>query len=445
MLEAFTSYIKSKNLFTNKDRILLTVSGGVDSIVMTELFHQAGFEFGIAHVNFQLRGKESDGDEQFVKDLAKKYNVPFYVNTFDTEAYAKENGISTQMAARDLRYQFFDELCKEYKYDYIATAHHKDDQLETFFINLFRGTGISGLRGILPKQNNIVRPLLCADRKTIEQFQQSEQLKFREDSSNKSVKYLRNKIRHNLIPVLEDIDPNYLDLMIANMNRIGESEQIYKNHINTLQAELIHKKSQTYYINIERIKQLNPCTTYVYELLKNYNFSFSTCESIVGALNNESGKVFESETHELLKDREDLIIRVKRNEKFEPILINEGELTKSSSLNLVFQDIQRDNNFEISRQSHIACIDKSKLEFPLTIRKWKQGDFFYPLGSKYKKKLSDFFIDKKFSLFEKEDVILLCTGTKIVWIIEHQIDDRFKITSQTKDILNIERITVSLK
>jgi tRNA(Ile)-lysidine synthase len=443
MLKAFTSYIKNNSLFTKQNRILLTVSGGVDSVVMTDLFHQTGFDFGIAHVNFKLRGVESDQDETFVKALTEKYKVPFYLRIFNTKAYSKENGISTQMAARELRYQFFDEVCAEYNYDYVATAHHKDDQIETFFINLLRGTGISGLRGILPKQKNIIRPLLFASRKTIEQYQQSEQLKFREDSSNKSVKYLRNKIRHNLSPVLEDIDPNYLNLMIANMNRIAESEQIYKKHIETVKTKLVYERNKKLYIEIEKVKQLDPCATYIYELLKEYNFSFSTCENIVGVLDHESGKVFESHTHELLKNRNNLIIRVKQNRSFDPILINESELTKSSPLNLIFQDIQRDKNFEISAEDHIAYLDKSKLEFPLILRKWKQGDFFYPLGSKCKKKLSDFFIDKKLSLFEKEDVILLCTGTKIIWIVEHQIDDRFKITSQTKDILKIKRITIS--
>ncbi len=444
MLEAFKSYIESKQLFSGHDRILLAVSGGIDSVVMTDLFHKAGYDFGIAHVNFKLRGEESDVDQKFVEALANTYNVSFYVSVYDTKTYAKEHHLSTQMAARELRYRFFQNICEKHQYNYIATAHHKNDQFETFFINLLRGTGISGLRGIKAKQNNIIRPLLFADRKTIEQFQQSEQLKFREDSSNASDKYLRNKIRHQLAPVLKDIDPKYLDTINANMLRFGESEEIYKQHITELRSELFEKRKHYIYISIDKLKSFNPRVTYTYELIKNWNFSFAIAEDIVRSLDHETGKIFTSETHELLKDRDHLIIRKKEYKSFTPVLINEDDLSVNNGINLKLEHILRNDEFQVSKENHIIELDKNKLSFPLTIRKWEQGDYFYPLGSKFKKKLSDYFIDQKFSLFEKEDVFLLCTGTDIVWIIEHQIDDHFKVTPQTKEILRIERQSSSL-
>jgi len=439
MFEKFKSYIRKEKLFEPTDKILLTVSGGMDSVVMLELFHQAGFEFGIAHVNFKLRGDESDGDQLFVEGLAKKYNALLHINSFDTKEYAKKYKLSTQMAARELRYQFFEEIRKEFDYQYIATAHHTDDQVETLFINLLRGTGIAGLRGILPKQNGLIRPLLFAKREEIVNFRVEHNLPYREDSSNASDNYLRNKIRHQLMPALEGLDANYLDLLNANMKRFGESEQIYKQHINLVRSELQFQKSGRIYISVEKLKKYSPLVTYLFELLKPFGFLFSQAEDIVQSLDHESGKHFFSETHELLKDREYLIIRDKQLAQANNTLeIDESTESIDFPICLKFKKLSLLDYFVMPTHHNIGALDYAKLKFPLTIRKWEEGDVFCPLGSKFKKKLSNFFIDRKFNLFEKEDAYLLCSGEDIVWIIGHQLDDRFKITDKTKDVFWVE-------
>lgn len=441
MFEAFKSYINKEKLFEPSDKVLLTVSGGMDSVVMLDLFHQAGFNFGIAHVNFKLRGEESDADQQFVEGLAKKYNCPLYVTSFNTKEFAKQNKLSTQMAARELRYQFFEEIRQEHNYEFIATAHHIDDQVETLFINLLRGTGISGLRGILPKQNVLIRPLLFAKREEIEKYRVKKNLTYREDSSNASDNYLRNKIRHKLMPVLEDLDANYLDLLNANMKRFGESEQIYKQHIELVRGELQSEKSGRIYISIDKLKAYSPIVTYLFELLKPFGFLFSQSEDIVQTLDHESGKHFFSETHELLKDRRYLIIRDRQAAQMKPKLeISESIESIESPISLRFKKLSLMDYFVMPTHNNIGALDYAKLKFPLTIRKWEEGDVFCPLGSKFKKKLSNFFIDRKFNLFEKEDAFLLCSGDDIVWIIGHQLDDRYKITDKTKEIYWVELI-----
>jgi len=441
MLEFFKSYIRKENLFSPTDKILLTVSGGMDSVVMLELFHQADFKFGIAHVNFNLRDEESDGDQKLVEGLAKKYNCPLYVTSFNTKEFAKQHKLSTQMAARELRYQYFEEIRLEHKYDYIATAHHADDQVETLFINLLRGTGIAGLRGILPKQNTLIRPLLFAKREGIVNYRVKHSLAFREDSSNASDNYLRNKIRHKLMPTLEDLDANYLDLLNANMKRFGESEQIYKQHIDLVRGELQSEKSGRIYISIEKLKAYSPLVTYLFEILKPFGFLFSQSDDIVQTLDKESGKHFFSESHELLKDRNYLIIRDRQFSQAKPKLeITESLESIESPISLRFKKLSLKDYFVMPTHQNIGALDYAKLKFPLTIRKWEDGDVFCPLGSKFKKKLSDFFIDRKFNLFEKEDAFLLCSGDDIVWIIGHQLDDRYKITDKTKEIYWVEMI-----
>ncbi|MCF8297820.1 MAG: tRNA lysidine(34) synthetase TilS [Saprospiraceae bacterium] len=420
------------------DKILLTVSGGMDSVVMCELFHQAGLKFGMAHCNFKLRGEESDGDARFVESLAKKYQVPLFIVEFETAKVAKELKISTQMAARDLRYEWFEKIRTENEYDFIATAHHQDDQVETFFINLLRGTGISGLHGILPKNGNIIRPLLFANRKEIVEFQQKYKLKFREDSSNAATKYLRNKIRHILLPAMEDIDADYANIFEANIQRFAEAEQIYNQQILKTRQELLIKKDTSVQIEIEKLKKLNPISTYLFELIKEFGFSFSACEDIIQSFNTDSGKQFYTETHRLLKDRDFLIIRKIKTEATKTYCIDEGTEKISEPVQLIFNSFYKKPDFKYSTDKNKACLDRSKLRFPLCIRKWEEGDYFYPLGSNFKKKLSDYFIDQKFSLFEKEDCWLLCSGDEMVWIIGYQMDNRFKITNKTREVIQIE-------
>ncbi len=314
MLKPFQSYINQEKLFSSNEKILLTVSGGMDSVFMCELFHLSGLKFGIAHCNFQLRAKESDGDEAFVKALAKKYKVEFHSIKFDTSTFAKKNKLSTQIAARQLRYKWFEEIKEEFNYKYIATAHHQDDAVETFFINIIRGTGISGLHGILPKQGNIIRPLLFTKKGEIENYIKTHKLKYREDSSNASDKYVRNKIRHQVIPLLKELNPNLENTITNNIQHLKDVEIIYKNEIEKKKSEII-KASDTgeTSISIKSLKKLNPVATYLFEFLKSFNYNATTIDEIVVALDGESGKQFFSDTHRLIKDRENLII-----EKFNP-------------------------------------------------------------------------------------------------------------------------------
>jgi tRNA(Ile)-lysidine synthase len=439
MLKQFENYIKEYNLVKKDESSLLTVSGGIDSVVLCELYYQAGYSFGIAHCNFQLRGEESDLDAEFVKALADKYKVPLFSVVFDTNKFAKDLGISTQMAARDLRYEWFEKIRSENSYDKIATAHHQDDQVETFFINLMRGTGISGLHGIKPIQNSLIRPMLFASRKEIVHFLEKNHLTYREDSSNASDKYLRNRIRHHIMPVLEDIDSEYLKMFSENMKRFSASEEIYLQQIENVRNEIITSRGNDDLISIEKLMKLNPISTYLFELIREFGFSFKVCEDIISSLGKDSGKIFYSESHRLLKDRECLIIREIKEKSSENIYqIEKGISEIKIPIHLKIEELIKAKDFKISAKRTIANLDFDELKFPLSLRKWKQGDYFHPLGSSYRKKISDFFIDKKLSLFEKEDCWLLCSNDEVVWIVSHQLDNRFKITSKTQKVLKLE-------
>lgn len=442
MQHALLTSIKKANLFASSDSILLTVSGGIDSVVMCELFHKAKLKFAIAHCNFQLREAESDADELFVKQLAKKYDVPFFCKQFNTSAYADEKNCSIQMAARDLRYKWFEEIRKREKFQYIATAHHQDDSVETFFINLVRGTGISGLHGILPKQGKIIRPLLFTNKGEIENFAKKNKLKYREDSSNASDKYVRNKLRHQVIPVLKELNPALGNTINENIQRLRDVELIYKNEIENKRKAFVKKEKKNHTISIEQLKKLPLPYPYLYEFLKPYNFNATTVESIIAALSGESGKQFYSDTHRLIKDRNSLIIEKVPGVKNQELRINIHKDQKEliiEGIKLKFRTLHENPKSKILHPKS-ECIDFNKLEFPLEVRKWEKGDAFYPLGMKGKKKLSDFFIDKKLSISQKENTWLLTSKGKIVWVIGLRIDERFKITDKTKKIYFAELV-----
>jgi tRNA(Ile)-lysidine synthase len=443
MLQAFKAYIVKEKLFLPGEKILLAVSGGMDSMAMVELFSRAKFSFGIAHCNFLLRGKESDADESFVKNLAKNLKVPFYIRQFSTTDYADVHGLSTQMAARELRYDWFNELLKKEGYSFLATAHHLDDQIETFFINMLRSTGIAGFHGILPRQGKIIRPLLFASRNEIEVFIKKNNLPFREDSSNQEIKYLRNKIRHELIPVLAEINPGFSSILTENIYRIREAEKIFRDTVNLARNTVIRKNKERSLISIDELKKLDPFKTYLFEFLSPFGFNYSVAEDISEALNEEAGKQFYSPTHRLIKDRQDLIITplksVKKGkvEKISfHILENNKRLRKPISLTL--KKLRKDKNFKVDVSPEVANLDLHKVRFPLTLRKWQHGDHFHPFGRDHRKKLSDFFTDGKFSIDVKENTWILCSGEKIVWIVGHRIDNRFRITSKTQEVLQIK-------
>jgi tRNA(Ile)-lysidine synthase len=442
MLKAFKKFVVAEGLFVPEDKILLAVSGGMDSLVMTELFRKAGFHYGIAHCNFMLRGDDSEKDELFVAGIAREHHVPFFSNRFRTAAYAQEHGISIQMAARVLRYEWFREIMQGNGYDFIATAHHLDDQAETFFINMIRSSGIAGFHGILPKQGKVVRPLLFATRREIEKFSRENAIVFREDTSNHETKYLRNKIRHEILPVLLEISPDFVQHQTENILRIREAEQIYREAIEAKRAKIVKSEEGMISISVNDIRNLNPAGTYLHELLSPYGFNFSQVKDLLKILDKISGKTILSPTHRLVRDREKILITLLKKRSPgkgipKKIIISKTTTTLGNPLKLSFRKLKNDGNFEIDPSREIASLDMNKLSFPLLLRKWEHGDFFYPFGRNHRKKLSDFFIDEKISIPVKENTWVLCSGKDIIWIVGHRIDNRFRITSRTKEVLRI--------
>jgi tRNA(Ile)-lysidine synthase len=436
MLQAFKAYIRSTKLFQQDDHILLAVSGGVDSVAMVKLFQDAGYQFGIAHFNFKLRGADSEGDETFVKSLAEVAGVPFYVKHFDAKQYAAEHKISIQMAARDLRYTWFDELLSEHKYDYVSTAHHLDDQAETFFINILRGAGISGMHGILPKQGKIIRPLMFTTRERIMEYTLKNDLAWRDDKSNKSRKYLRNKLRLDVLSELSKISPKFSYKLNESICHLRDVETIYNYHLAGVTADLVQNTPEGILISIDWIYEYEPHETYLFEILKPYGFPFPVVKEIVRSLDTFSGKVFYSPTHRLLRDRENFIIQplselTAETPEDSTYYIDKGVNHIEEPICLRADETDQINDLPMGKPS-VACLDMDKLVFPLQLRKWEKGDWFMPLGLKGKKKLSDFFVDQKISLADKEKVWLLVSGEDIVWVIGKRIDNRYRITPKTK-------------
>lgn len=438
MFEVFQNFVEQEKLIDSDQKILLGISGGIDSVVMLHLFSKSAFNFSIAHCNFKLRGQESDEDHSFVKKLAQNHHVPFYSKSFDTLNYADEQSISIQMAARELRVKWFEEIISSKACNYYATAHHLDDQIETILNNFFRGTGIAGMHGILPKRENLIHPMLFCYRQQIESYAKQHRLKYRTDSSNEKTDYTRNQIRHQLIPVIKDIYPNYQKTITENIQRLKQVENIYKDHIGNEIGALIENKKGYIKLPIKKLLQLNSNETYLYEFIKSFGFNFSDAEDIINSIDSSSGKYFLSQTHKITKDRNDLIIERRIAAQPKKYTINKSDhiLLNPIELKIHTQNITPD--FEISKNPNIVNLDLTKLSFPLVLKKWQQGDYFYPLGMDQKKLVSDFFIDNKVPLPDKEKTWLLTSDENIIWIVGHRIDNRYKITAQTKSALTIE-------
>jgi tRNA(Ile)-lysidine synthase len=440
MQSRFEQYVNENNMFSKDDKVLLAVSGGADSVSMAYLFYKAGIETAIAHCNFRLRGEESDGDEIFVREFAGQLEMPFYVMHFNTEEYAKLQKVSIQMAARELRYNWFENLRRIHGYQYIAIAHNADDAIETFFINLFRGTGLHGLTGIRPINGNLVRPILFAFRNEIEEFCAQNNLQYHTDSSNQSDKYLRNQLRHELMPAISRINPEFKLNMQDNFLRLSDAEKIYNAFLQKFTEEkLVHQNDGSYTISIEAIKNSPAPTTVLFELLKNFGFSSKTSFEIFENLDGESGSLYFSRNYRLIKDRSVLIVD-KSDEKEEIKVYIDNDLQElESPVHLKFS-IHSSVGFQILHDKNSASLDLDKLVFPLMMRKWQKGDSFQPLGMRGFKKVSDFFVDIKLSISEKENAWLLTSGGEIIWIVGMRTDDRFKITSGTMNILTITKI-----
>jgi tRNA(Ile)-lysidine synthase len=450
LLKQFQHYIKHKHLFQPKDKLLLAVSGGVDSVVLCELCKQAGYDFTIAHCNFQLRGEESERDENFVRELGKRYAIEVLVKKFDTEKFATDNKLSIQVAARELRYAWFIELLEKRKDDfnseltnsqfpiplYLLTAHHANDNIETLLMNFFKGTGINGLHGILPKQGNIIRPLLFAKKEEINQFAKANNLAFVEDSSNASDKYTRNYFRNQLIPDLQKVFSQVEDNLLNNIERFREIELLYQQSVQLHTKKLLEKKGNEVHIPVLKLLKTPALNTIIHEIVKDYGFTALQTDDVVGLLKSETGKYVSSATHRVIKNRNWIIIAPNENTEAETILV-EGEGDLQFALGSLEVKKILSIQSSILNNQLVAQLDATNIKFPLLLRKWKVGDYFYPLGMQKKKKLNRFLIDQKLSLTQKEKTWVIEMDKKIIWIVGLRIDDRFKITDRTKDTLQL--------
>jgi tRNA(Ile)-lysidine synthase len=434
MLQKFKEHININFPFLKDKKLLIAISGGVDSVVLTHLFSELNFDISLAHCNFQLREKESDLDEEFVELLAQKTSNQIFTIKFNTEQFALKNKLSTQIAARELRYNWFQEIIEKHNFDYVLTAHHADDNLETFLINLTRGSGLEGFTGIPKINGDIVRPLLAFSREEILAYAKTNTIVWREDASNATTKYIRNKIRHKILPVLKEINPNLLETFAKTLENLQESKQIIEDRIATISSEVIETKNGIIKINIDKINQLSNPKAYLYQLLKEYNFT--EWNDVYNLLSAQSGKQVYSKTHRLVKDREYLLLSerdfsIALKITFE---IQESQLEITKPIYLIFEDVLQKS--EQNKQT--IYVDKDLLKYPLIIRKRQNGDYLYPLGMQGKKKLSKYFKDEKFSLIEKENTWLLCNAeNEIIWVISNRQDNRFSLKNTSKNILKI--------
>jgi tRNA(Ile)-lysidine synthase len=433
MLEAFQNHLREQFPPLHKAKLLIAISGGVDSVVLTHLCKESGLKISLAHCNFHLRGEESDGDELFVQEFADALDLEVFTEHFDTEAYAKASKTSVQMAARDLRYQWFRELQRDMKFDYLLTAHHSNDDLETFMINFIRGTGLDGITGIPEIKEGILRPLLAFSRNEIEDYAHKNHLKWREDSSNAATKYLRNKIRHEIIPGLEELNPQLLQGFKKTQQHLKESALLVEDYISAIFPKIAAENQDGYSFNIKLLKSIPNTKAILYELFK--PFGFTEWDDVLHLLDAQSGKVVYSKTHRLIKDREEILLTTipseEDNMEFE---ISEEEAV----LMLPVGTFHLEEVEAVSEANHNEIfVDKNKLDFPLIVRKWQKGDYFFPFGMEGKKKLSKFFKDNKLSLPQKENSRVLSSNDKVVWVIGHRADARFAVDPSTSKILKI--------
>ena len=432
MKSKIQKFISKNSLFNPYDKIIVAVSGGADSVALLHFLLSMNYDCVVAHCNFHLRGEESDRDEDFVAGLAKKFDCKFLKTDFDTKKYAGEQKISIEMAARELRYRWFEEIRTAENATSIVVAHHQDDAAETILMNLSRGTGINGLTGIKPKNGNIVRPFLCISRKEIMTYIKCQKLSFVTDSTNADTQITRNFFRKEIIPAFEKINPSFSENLLQTAGHLNDVAIIYNDYINNAKRDIVQNGEETK-IDIKKLQKSKITGSLLFETIKDFGFNSSQSADILSVIDGESGKQFFSPTHRLVKDRDFLIIS--------PIVpFSERSRTAVSECrapNLHTEIFPRTSDFKIDKSPNIAFLDNNKITQPLTLRHWQAGDAFYPIGMQGKKKLSDFFTDKKYTLQKKEQVWLLISDDKIVWIVGERLDDRFKVTAETKNILKI--------
>ena len=434
MLNKFRTHIETSFPLLTEGKLVLAISGGIDSVILAHLCKSIDLDFALAHCNFNLRGEESNADEEFVLELAEQLDVEVFVQNFDTKAYAEENKRSIQMAARELRYDWFAELAQQLRFDFILTAHHADDNLETFLINFTRGTGLNGLTGIPEVNDNIVRPLLRFSRADIEEYAKENSLSWRDDSSNTSRKYLRNKLRHEVVPILKEINPQLSDSFQNTLSNLNGTANIVENAIEEFSKKVIvEQKSESVTYRISEFMKTNNPKAYLFEMFKDYGFT--EWNDVLNLLDAETGKYVKSNTNRLIKHREFLILTdCHSGHSEEPVIIESIDEPINIPLGILLFD-EADaakNNSESS-----IYVDYGKIKFPLELRLWQNGDLFHPLGMKGKKKLSKYLKDEKSSLVDKENTWVLMSNNEVVWVIGKRADERFKVTDKTKQILKI--------
>ncbi len=427
---------------TREDKILLTVSGGVDSMVMLELFVAAGYRVGVAHCNFQLRASESDEDEVLVEQHAAKLGVDFYNRRFDTQGEMEQTGDSMEMVARRQRYEWFDQVSREHGYNVISVAHHIDDSIETFFINLFRGTGLKGLTGITPHRGKIIRPMMFAQRKDILDYAMMHKVPFREDSSNRSTKYLRNKIRLGLIPRVKEINPKFTTLMRQNISRLTNAQQFINATIEKIGSEVISCNDGIYQLNVELIDPSMPQDFVIYELLNShFGFKGDVVDSLIASSSSESsGRRFYSKEYVAYTNRGKILITEIPSEDACEVVVEQGALRNYCGNSILYYETIDIGELEsFATPAKVALLDADKLKFPLTLRRWREGDSFMPIGMTGRKKISDFLIDEKVSQPEKERQFVLVSNGEIVWVVGRRISEKFKVGYDSENVLRITK------
>lgn len=426
MLQRFIDYINKQHLFPSTGEVLLAVSGGRDSVALMHLMQSAGFRFSVAHCNFHLRPGDCDRDEAFVRSLAKEYDVTYYSAEFNTHDYARQTGASVEEAARTLRYNFFHQLCRQYGFACVATAHHRDDSVETFFLNLFRGTGIAGLHGIRPKSGEVVHPMLCFSREEINRYVTFHQLQYVEDSTNAELEARRNRIRLQLMPLLRQLYPSVDAIMEANIERFSEAEEVYSHYVESIREKLVQEDmtiSHAVRISLADVEGLSPRRTLLFELLRPYSFNVSVVDSLAAPSGIPTGRQFLSPTHRMVVDRGSLLI---------------SPLTQPVPPDISFERIPFSELPSLQVTSDVALLDAALLHEPLSLRRWQPADRFYPFGMKHSRLISDFLKDLKVSAVEKDNVyVLVDNDGRIVWVVGYRSDNRFRVTDQTKTVLRV--------
>lgn len=443
MVKQLLIHINRYALCKTTDKILLAVSGGLDSMVMFHLMREAGFSVAVVHCNFQLRGSESRSDEELVRTASQKEDIPFFVKRFDTGQYASRQGISIQMAARALRYEFFNEILETHAYDYVATAHHFNDTIETIIMNLVRGTGIDGFTGIAVKNEKVIRPMLFATRKMLLDHAQANNIFWREDTSNDSDDYQRNFIRHQVIPKFETLNPNFEETFRDTHERLEGASDIMKAYLKELHASAVQIHDKRISIDTAKIRQSASPAVILWELIKDFGFNFDQCRQIIK--DHQPGKMFFSVVHQLLIDRKHYMIEKQEDSALKAVIIGPGETIANNAQFILRMRSVPQTEFQLVKEPSFAQMDAAKLQFPIVWRTWRAGDYFMPLGMRQEKKLSDFLIDLKIPFNNKADITVLESGGDIIWVVGFRISERYKVTPDTKDILIIEVETSGVK